>query len=134
MNKLPPELIAIDPDDYAARRVGHAADGRQFFLTTPFLPAVNGGAGREFLALPLFDRTGKLLEARIEDLGPRANLDEVHARGRVEQLLATLGPVKRRRIWIAPFRVERFGTAFGLVAQAPEESRDEWLVTLEPGN
>ena len=44
-NEAPP-LIAIDPDDYQAESVGHLADGRQFFLTTPYVPV-----GDEFVAL-----------------------------------------------------------------------------------
>ena len=47
----PPETIAIDPDDYHAEHVGRTADGRQFFLTTPFEPAIGGRAGSEFVAL-----------------------------------------------------------------------------------
>lgn len=54
MNK--PELIAIEHDNYAARYIGVLLDGRQFFLTTPFVPAIGGEAGREFVALFLFDK------------------------------------------------------------------------------
>ena len=61
----PPDTIAIDPDDYHAEHVGRTADGRQFFLTTPFDPAIGGRAGSEFVALYLFDATGKLLETRL---------------------------------------------------------------------
>jgi hypothetical protein len=52
------------------RRVG-LGNGRQFFVTTPFDPM----AGDESVALYLFDAAGKLLEARIDALGPRAALD-----------------------------------------------------------
>jgi hypothetical protein len=49
-----PKTIAINPDDYHARHVGRTADGRQFFLTTPFEPAIGGRVGREFRrAVPL---------------------------------------------------------------------------------
>src|SRR5689334_9708150 len=64
MAKGPPKTVALAPDDYAARFVGRTADGRQFFLTHPFVPAVGGDPGREFLALYLFDKDGALLEAR----------------------------------------------------------------------
>jgi len=75
MSKSKPHLIAIDHDDYHASHVGHTADGGQFFLTTPFVPAIGGSAGREFVAVYLFDAQGRFLEARIDDLGTRAELD-----------------------------------------------------------
>ncbi len=67
----PPEIIAINHDDYHAEYVGRTADGRQFILTSPFEPAISGRKGGEFVALYLFDPKGKLLEAKIEDFGPR---------------------------------------------------------------
>ena len=69
MPNKPPKLIAIDHDDYAAEFVGKTADGRQFFLTTPFEPAIGGKAGEEFVALYLFDTKGALVEAKIESFG-----------------------------------------------------------------
>ena len=45
-----PEKIAIAHDDYHAEHVGRTRDGRQFFVTTPFVPH-----GREFIAVYLFD-------------------------------------------------------------------------------
>lgn len=71
MAQGPPNLIAINHDDYHARHVGRTADGRQFFLTAPFEPATGGSEGNEFVALYLFDAAGKLLEARIDEFGPR---------------------------------------------------------------
>ncbi|MFN3651367.1 MAG: hypothetical protein ACK47B_17465 [Armatimonadota bacterium] len=133
MPKRPPKSVALVPDDYAARHVGWTEDGRQFFLTTPFVPAV-ASPGREFLALYLFDKDGALLEARIEDLGTRAELDEEVARRKHEELLASLGRVRRRRIKVAPFRLERFGVEFGFIPQAPEDPDDDWSVIVEPGN
>jgi hypothetical protein len=54
------------------------ADGRQFFLTNPLVPANGGTPGRKFLAWYLVDKDGALLEARIEDQGigcpPRRHL------------------------------------------------------------
>ncbi len=134
MAKRPPKLIALNHDAYAARYVGRTEDGRQFFLTTPFVPALDGNPGREFLALYLFDKGGGLLEARIEDLGPRATLDEDRARAMRERMLASLGEVKFRRIKVAPFRVERFGVEFGFIPLPPEEPGEEWSVIVEPGN
>src|SRR5687768_14677806 len=58
-----PTRIAIDHDDHHAQHVGHTADGRQFFLTTPFVPG-----DRDFIALYLFDRDGRLLSATIDDI------------------------------------------------------------------
>jgi hypothetical protein len=42
-----PTRIAIDHDDYHAEHVGHTADGRQSFLTTPFEPGTHGDDGQE---------------------------------------------------------------------------------------
>jgi hypothetical protein len=129
MSPSPPENIALDPDEYHAEFVGHTTDGRQFFLTTPFEPD-----GREFIALYLFDSAGKLIEARIEDLGPRATLDHERRRGLRDEWLRGLGPVERDRIEVAPFAVEWFGLEFGLVPRAPEEADDPWTVEVQPGN
>jgi len=129
-----PKLIAIEHDDYHASHIGSLPDGRQFFLTTPFVPAMGGDAGREFVALYLFDKRGRFLEARIDDMGPRAALDEQRARSTFEQRLAELGPVEYGRIEVQPFEVERFGTTFGLVPRPPEEEDDEWAVEVQPGN
>ena len=133
MPKGPPRLVAIDHDDHYAQYVGRTADGRQFFLTTPFVPAVTG-AGREFLALYVFDKAGALVSATVDDLGPRSGLDEDAARARRDQLLASLGEVTYRRIRVAPFRLEMFGVEFGLIPGPPEEPGEDWRVTVEPGD
>jgi hypothetical protein len=123
----PPDLIAIDHDDYHAEHVGRTADGRQFFLTTPFVPVAN-----EFVALYLFDEAGKLLDAIIDEFGPRATMDK-EARDRTyEQRLQELGNVTFERIEVAPFAVERFGTTFGLILDRDEE--DVLSVILMPGD
>lgn len=133
MAKRPPKRVALDHDEYSARHVGHTADGRQFFLTNPFVPAL-GGPGREFLALYLFDSAGRLLEAKIEDLGTRETLDEEAALAARDRLLASLGRVTFGRIEVAPFRVERFGVEFGFLAEPPEEAGGDWSVLVMPGN
>jgi hypothetical protein len=74
--KKPPTLIALNHDDDHAEYVGHTADGRQFFLTTPFDPEWKGNPGNEFIALYLFDKQGKLLEALIDEFGPRKTMDK----------------------------------------------------------
>ena len=54
MANKPPKLIAIDHDDYHAEFVGKTIGGKQFFLTTPFVPAIGGSEGCEFVALYVF--------------------------------------------------------------------------------
>ena len=139
MKKGPPTLIAIDRDDYHASHVGRLADGRQFFVTTPFIPAMAGDAGREFIATYTFDKQGALVDARIDDLGPRAQVDSAHAKRLIERHLAELGRVNLGRIEVSPFEVERFGVTFGLVPRPPEDEDDDddedgWWVEVQPGN
>ncbi|RFC52026.1 MAG: hypothetical protein DVB22_001069 [Verrucomicrobia bacterium] len=129
-----PDLIAIEHDDHHAEHIGVLPDGRQFFLTTPFVPARGSEQGGEFVALYLFSADGNLLDARIESFGPRSTLDEALRRRTYGQWLTDLGDVSFERIEIAPFSVDRFGTSFGLIAQPPEEEDDQWTVTCEPGN
>jgi hypothetical protein len=133
MSEAPPALIAINHDDYYAEHVGRTADGRQFFLTTPFEPAIGGRAGSEFVARYLFDPAGRLLEARIDDFGPRATLDDELRRKLYEQRLEELGAVTFGRIEVAPFAVRRFDTTFGLVLRQPEGEDDVWAVEAQPG-
>ncbi|WP_459960415.1 hypothetical protein [Nocardia sp. IFM 10818] len=127
-------MIAIDHDDYHAEHVGRTADGRQFFLTTPFEPAHGLGEGNEFVALFLFDAGGALLEARIDEFGPRASMDRDRRRGLYEQRLRELGEVTFGRIEVAPFRLEQFGTVFGLIVRPRDEEDEPWCVELHPGN
>ncbi len=134
MSDVPPKLVAINHDDYHAQHVGRTSGGRQFFLTTPFVPAINGAAGREFIALYFFDVDGRFLDACIDDLGPRATLDRGAAQRLYEQRLAELGEVSYDRIEVQPFQVERFGTTFGLVLREPEDEDDIWTVEVQPGN
>ncbi len=129
-----PNLIAIEHDDYHAKHIGTLPDGRQFFLTNPFVPAMGGDAGREFVALYLFDKHGRLIEARIDDLVTRAELNEQRARSTFDQRLAEIGPIEYGRIEVQPFDVVRFGTTFGLVPRSPEEDHDAWAVEAQPGN
>ncbi len=134
MPSEPPALVAIDHDDYSAEHIGTTADGRQFFLTGPFVPATDGHAGREFIALYLFDAKGLLLEARIDDLGTRADLETEAAKRIYGERLAELGDVTFERIEVQPFALERFGTTFGLVVRVPEDDEDVWAVEAQPGN
>ena len=126
--------MALDPDDFTARDVGAAEDGRRFFLTRPFVPGGDDAPGREFLALYLFDAQGRLIEARIEDLGTREGLDEAKVAATRVRWLDSLGPTTPERIWVAPFRIERFGVEFGFIPQGPEDPDDDWCVVAEPGD
>ncbi|WP_433528977.1 hypothetical protein ACQPYA_21960 [Micromonospora sp. CA-263727] len=130
-----PSRIPIDHDDYHAEHVGRTADGRQFFLTTPFEPAMRDeDDGQEFVALYLFDADGRFLEARIDAFGPRARMDDAARRATYEARLIELGDVTFTRIEVEPFAVDRFGTTFGLIPREPEGDDDTWWVTVEPGD
>lgn len=132
-----PERILIAHDDYHAKYVGRTADGRQFFLTTPFCPG-----GPDFIALFLFDDGGELLEAKIDILGPRADArlpgnakpHGADEQQQLEQKLAELGEVSFESIEVKPFAIERDGVTFGLIPQEPEEPDEDWCVIVEPGN
>ena len=91
-------------------------------------------SGREFLAVYIFDPNGKLVEARIDDLGPCSALDRDQSRKLLEQRMSELGPFDYVRILVQPFAIERFGTTFGLVPRAPEGEDDNWWIELQPGN
>ena len=140
MDEEAPKLISINHDDYHAKHVGKTADGRQFFITTPFVPAIGGISGREFLALYLFDAKGELLEAKIDDLGARQNsflpgqVNPDFSESLLKTRLAELGNVDFCNIEVAPFRIERFETEFGLIPNEPEDEDEEWSVILMPGN
>jgi hypothetical protein len=134
MTQSPPQLIAIDHDDYMAEHVGRTADGKQFFITTPFIPALGKEEGCEFLAVYLFDLQGNILEAHIDNLGPRAKLDRESARELLRQRLAERGEIVYERISIRPFQIMRYETVFGLVPRPPESDDDGWWVEVQPGN
>jgi hypothetical protein len=132
-----PARIPIAHDDHYAARIGHLKDGRQFFVTTPFVPPLGSNAGREFIAVYLFDAAGTFPEARVDDLGVRSNVDEGAARTLLEKRLAELGPLSYGDIEVQPFSVERFGTTFGLVPRPPDDDDDDDSppsVEMQPGN
>jgi len=130
----PPQLIAIDHDDYDAKHIGRLSDGRQFFLTTPFEPSGAKGPGAEFVAMFLFDPAGNLLEAKIDEFGPRSSMDEEARRKLLELRLSELGEMSFDRIEVKPFSVTRFGLEFGLIVREPEDEDDVFAVELLPGN
>lgn len=126
-----PKIIAIDHDDYHAEYVGKTIDGRQFFLAEPFVPQSPTEPGREFVALFVFAADGSLLEAQIDDFGPRPTDNKARAE-LCEKRLAELGEVIFDRIEIAPFSIEKFGITFGLI---PDEDEDGHLtMILQPGD
>ena len=129
-----PKTFPINHDDYHAKHIGRTADGRQFFLTTPFVPALGNETGGEFIALFMFDAKGKLLDTTIDNLGPRATLDKDAASKLYEQRLPSLGNVKFCNIRIAPFKTERFGIEFGLIPRECEDEEDEPAIEMQPGN
>jgi hypothetical protein len=129
-----PRWILINHDDYAAKHIGRTSNGNQFFLTTPFLPAVGTNPGCEFIALFIFDNNGVLLEAKIDKLGPRSEVDRVAANTKYDQRLAELGKVTFEQIKVEPFEIERFGIKFGLILQSREDEDGSWVVELRPGN
>ena len=134
-----PELIVIEHDDYHAEYVGTTADGRQFFLTEPFVPG-----GEEFLALYLFDGQGQLVEAIIESFGlrtvpwwrpwSRPAMNPHARRATRDAWLAKIGPVSYGRIEIAPFSVKRFDVEFGLLVGDVDDDEGPLYVELQPGN
>ena len=134
MPNQPPEKIAIDHDDYHAQHIGRTPDGRQFFLTTPFEPAMAGQEGCEYVALFLFDSDGALVDSKIDSLGPRARMDRDAAKALYDERLRDMGNVEFTRIEVQPFVVEQFNRVFGLIARPPESDDDAWAVELQPGN
>ena len=134
MSNGKPVRIAIEHDDYHAEHIGRTGDGRQFFLTTPFAPAIGDRQGSEYVALFIFDADGTLIDAKIDDFGPRDTLDDAKRRACFDSRLQELGEVTFERIEVKPFVVERFGTPFGLVPREPEDEDDVWAVEMQPGN
>ncbi|MEZ5974984.1 MAG: hypothetical protein R3E96_09135 [Planctomycetota bacterium] len=113
--------------------IGHTQDGRQFFLTTPFEPAIEGSAGCEYIALYLFD-AGRAIARGSGSIGlARApNFDRDAARAATEALgFARQGDP--RGISASPC-VERFGTEFGLIPRDCEHPDDVPAVILMPGD
>ncbi len=134
MSSEKPEKLAIDHDDYHAEHIGRTQANQQFFLTTPFEPAIDDKEGCEYIALYKFDMEGNLLEAIIDSLGPRGSYDEDARKEIYLARLYELGDVEYCRIEVKPFSIEREGVNFGLVPREPEDEEDIWAVELLPGN
>ena len=129
-----PATVAIDPDSHHAQHVGTLPDGRQFFLTTPFVPASGDQPGCEFVALYIFDDQGHLLDATIDNFGAREGVDGNARKAIYEQRLEGLGNVRFERIEIEPFCVDKYGEHFGLIVRTPEDEEDVWAIEAQPGN
>ncbi len=129
-----PQKIAINHDDYHASQIGRTAEGRQFFLTTPFDPATDTSSGMEYIALFQFDLEGNLVESKIDELGPRGSFSNEEAEEKYQARLSGLGEVKYCRIEVKPFSVQYKGAEIGLIVREPEDEEDVWAVELLPGN
>lgn len=132
--KRVPETFPINHDDYHAEHIGRLRDGRQFFLTTPFVPECQGEPGCEFIALFLFDANGGFLEAKIDRLGPRKEVDEEGAKSLIQSRLDELVGAKFQRIKIAPFETQQYGVTFGFIPQQLEEDDEDLVIEFHPGN
>lgn len=137
----------IAHDDYHAELVGRAADGRQFFITTPFGSATYGQTSTEFVARYLFDAEGALVDATIVPLGARPETVALPGNGwrftaqaeALEQLLSEIQPVAFGNIEISPFSITAHGQEFGLILHGPDPEHPDdddwhWTVTVEPGD
>jgi hypothetical protein len=133
LSNEPPPIIAINHDGFHAKHVGRTADGCQFFLTNPFIPARPNEPRSEFIALYIFDRAGNLLNAKIDNLGPRSSLNDDEAQKTYDLRLSELGKVAFGRIEVKPFAIERFDTEFGLILLPPEHGGG-WAAEMQPGN
>ena len=129
-----PDTIPIIHDDYHAKHIGKLADGQQFFLTAPFVPAFGDTDGGEYIALFTFDTDGKLLSSQIDNLGPRKSLDQDAASKLYDERLASLDNPQFSDIRIAPFKTVHDGVEFGLIPRECEDDVDVRAIELKPGN
>jgi hypothetical protein len=135
---------ADDPNPSRGRYVGRTQDGRQFFLTTPFVPALFGGplAGHDFIAIYQWDADGEFIDASFEEVVvrdadsplPGNTLPEESYEEGFRRALAKLGPVEFGDIEVAPFEVQFNGATFGLIPQPPENEEEDWTVIALPGD
>ncbi|MCP4152710.1 MAG: hypothetical protein GY757_33555 [bacterium] len=133
MNSARPYKVAINHDDYHAAHIGKTKTGYQFFLTTPFEPAIID-EGCEYIALFKFDLDGNHVESVIDKLGPRGSFSEEERKKKYFSRLNELGDIEYCRIEVKPFSVEKYGKKFGLITRVPENKEDVWAVELHPGN
>lgn len=132
MSKQPPERIAVDRGTLRSNAVGRTRHGQQCILTTTFTRASSEAEQRIFQALYLFDEDGRLVEARIDELGTCADPDRDKGLKVLKQRCNEIYPISHGRIEIRPFALERFGTTFGLVLHDHGDSG--WSAEMVPGN
>ena len=134
----PPKRIKIVPDDYHADMVGKTKDLRQFFVTTPFTAShPETKKSCEFISVFIWEKDGRFKEAIIDNLGPRADLDEEERRRKYDNRIKDLGEIIITTIDVAPFEVERFGLKFGLIYSSTlfdGEDEPYESVNLHPGD
>src|SRR5690606_23250294 len=142
-------------DVHYGEHVGRTARGDQFFITTPFVPAIGGRTNREVVARYLSGADGALKEGVIHERGTRGDLigkeqaavlpgnlashghppDAIPAqRGLLLDLLNSLGPISYQDISVKPFQLERFGVTFGLIPEEASDDDEPMYVALEPGD
>jgi hypothetical protein len=79
----------------------------------------------------LFDAAGALLEARIDDLGLRSEVDEDAARALLEKRVAELGALSYEDIEVQPFSLQRFETTFGMIPRPPDDDDDAEMTLFD---
>lgn len=86
------------------------------------------------LPIYLFDKNGDLIEALIDEFGPRNKMD-IDARDALcKKRLDDLGDIEFGRIEIEPFSIEKFGVTFGLIPNEMDDEDDELSFSLMPGD
>jgi hypothetical protein len=127
---MKPERLRLEPDQFHLRHAGRTNDGRQYWLTTAFVAYAS-----DYLAFYLFDLQGRLLEAEIDDLGPRetGRFEEDVEMKRFESLSEELG-LTVEAIEVAPFSIEQFGVQFGLIPRPDDDDPEVWYVEAHPGS
>jgi hypothetical protein len=132
-----PSTFPIHHDDDHALHIGRLPDGRQFFLTTPFVPKLVTEPGCEFVALFYFDSSGTFLEAKINDFGPRALMNEKHRDKIFQERLAEISIGEFTDIEISSFEIEFHGVNFGFIPCKTNDENDECdeiAIEFHPGN
>jgi hypothetical protein len=146
----PPARITIcfqdaesDYNPGRGRYVGTTRDGRRFWITTPFQPAASHDefAGRDFVALYLWNQEGAFLSATFEQVAVRSEGsalpgntlgEEAYAAG-IARMLERVGEVAYHDIEVTPFAFELNGVEFGLIPTRDDDD-DEWCVLAMPGD
>lgn len=89
------------------------------------------GGGNEFAAAFFWNADGSYASMQVREFGPRDAMDHAARDAIMQKLVSDLGAYAREEIVIAPFSDEAFGTTFGFVPQAYD---DTVSVNLMPGD